>query len=411
LVDELTFEREKKVIFDTCWLYVGHESELTTPGQFHVRFAGGRELIFNRDMSGEVNAFLNSCPHRGARLCTEHQGLAKSFYCYYHGWTFNSDGTLRVLPDRDTSFAPNFNQDGRANMVAAPRLEDYRGLYFVNFDPEAISLFDYLGGSRAALDDAIDQGALGMEVIRGSQEYSTKANWKILAENGVDGNHAAALHASYFDYVRSVTPGAAGSSGASIVPGTAYDLGRGHALLEYEVPYPRVAGKWTPMLGEHTKDEVNEVLRQNSERLGSERAKRIANKARNLLIFPNLHLIDATGLTLRVSHPDTVDSTYVCSYGLGARGESETLRQFRVQNFMEFLGPGGFATPDDIEAMEQCQRSWRKNAGIAPWNDVSKGSLKTKDWTLDEEGSIRIFWLEWARRMGNPDLDPQRAWR
>jgi p-cumate 2,3-dioxygenase alpha subunit len=423
LIDEALFEHEKSAIFDTCWLYVGHESELTMPGKFHVRFAGGREIILNRDMSGTVNAFLNTCPHRGARLCTEQAGVAKSFYCYYHGWTFASEGGLRVLPDRESSFAPGFNRDGSADLVRVPRLESYRGLYFVCFDANTIPLADYLGRARSFIDDALDQGSDGMEIVPGTQEYAVKANWKLCAENGVDGNHPAALHASYFDYVKASTPGlapaarpnAAGPTpkGGSPVPGGTYDLGNGHVVLEYAVPWGRVAGKWSPAFGADTKADIEETLRRNSERLGVERAERLANMSRNLLIFPNLHLIDATGLTLRVSHPDTVDSTYMSSYALGARGESERVRALRLAHFVEFLGPGGLVSPDDIEAMEQCQRSYRKNAAFAPWNDVSKGSVNSVDGgRLDEEGNIRILWLEWARRIGEATLTgASRVWR
>ena len=31
----------------------------------------------------------------------------------------------------------------------------------------------------------------------------------------------------------------------------------------------------------------------------------------------------------------------------------------RLDSFLAFLGPGGFATPDDIEALESCQQGFR----------------------------------------------------
>ena len=47
-VDPAVLERERRLIFDRCWLYVGHESEVAKPGDFLTRSVGGRELIFVR---------------------------------------------------------------------------------------------------------------------------------------------------------------------------------------------------------------------------------------------------------------------------------------------------------------------------------------------------------------------------
>ena len=53
----------------------------------------------------------------------------------------------------------------------------------------------------------------------------------------------------------------------------------------------------------------------------------------------------------------------------------------------------GFATPDDVEALEQCQRGFR-NSGEAQWNDISKGMGK-EDPSYDDEAQMRAFWSNW----------------
>ncbi|MFM9981496.1 MAG: aromatic ring-hydroxylating dioxygenase subunit alpha, partial [Burkholderiales bacterium] len=68
----------------------------------------------------------------------------------------------------------------------------------------------------------------------------------------------------------------------------------------------------------------------------------------------------------------------------------------RLTNFLEFLGPGGFATPDDIEALESCQRAFAASRE-APWNDLSKGLGQAPDAT--DELPQRLFWLEWRDRL------------
>ncbi|MDE2440977.1 MAG: Rieske 2Fe-2S domain-containing protein, partial [Betaproteobacteria bacterium] len=72
-------ELERERIFDRAWLYLGHESELPNPNDFLTRSVAGRELIFNRNRKGEFQAFVNTCPHRGAQVVREPSGNAISF--------------------------------------------------------------------------------------------------------------------------------------------------------------------------------------------------------------------------------------------------------------------------------------------------------------------------------------------
>jgi len=51
--------------------------------------------------------------------------------------------------------------------------------------------------------------------------------------------------------------------------------------------------------------------------------------------------------------------------------ESAEHRVLRLDNFLTFLGPGGFATPDDVEMLESCQRGF-VNREVA-WSDISRG--------------------------------------
>ena len=70
-VSDDVFEREKRAIFDRCWVYVGHASEIKNPGDFKTRPVSGRPIIFCRDREGTVRALINCCRHRGALVCRE----------------------------------------------------------------------------------------------------------------------------------------------------------------------------------------------------------------------------------------------------------------------------------------------------------------------------------------------------
>src|SRR3546814_3230319 len=83
----------------------------------------------------------------------------------------------------------------------------------------------------------------------------------------------------------------------------------------------------------------------------------IANRNRNLVLFPNLVINDHISLTIRCTEPVAPDAMDVTVWGLAPEEEaSNTVAvKRRLTSFIEFLGPGGFATPDDIEALELCQ--------------------------------------------------------
>src|SRR3546814_4721338 len=76
---------------------------------------------------------------------------------------------------------------------------------------------------------------------------------------------------------------------------------------------------------------------------------RIAKQSRNMVIFPNLVINDVMAITVRTFWPTAPDYMEVNAWALAPVEESEWLRKFRLFNFTEFLGPGGFATPDDVE--------------------------------------------------------------
>jgi p-cumate 2,3-dioxygenase alpha subunit len=87
----------------------------------------------------------------------------------------------------------------------------------------------------------------------------------------------------------------------------------------------------------------------------------------------------------------------VNAWALAASDENDWRRKFRLFNFLEFLGPGGFATPDDVEALEKCQSGFKANQSL-PWNDISKGMHKENP-SYDDEHQMRAFWREWDRRL------------
>lgn len=388
---------EMDAIFSKCWLFVGHDSEIRKPNDFFTRRIAGRPVIFLRDREGTVRCLLNICPHRGAQVCRQRSGSARLFSCIYHGWAFENTGKVISIAEADTYHA-QFNAPGcnagLNDMVPVPRFESYRGLWFLNYDPHAVSLHAYLGGAREYIDIVMDQADEGMRVVGETQEYSARANWKLLAENSTDILHVVTLHPTYLDMVKT---NSAGTMVRGKVVGKSVDLGNGHAVVEREASYGRPIAQWIPMWGPEAKVEIDAIYARLVERYGEERAKRMATGARNLLVFPNLVINDIMSVTLRTFQPAAVDYMEVSVWAI-APGEEfgKPALERRLTNFLEFLGPGGFATPDDIEALESCQRAFAASRE-APWNDLSKGLGREPDAT--DELPQRVFWLEWRDRL------------
>ena len=394
------FDAEYDTIFNQCWLYLGHESEVAKNGDFVRRVVAKRNLIFNRDMTGKLNAFLNSCPHRGAEVCREHKGNAKHFQCFYHGWISAANGELKSQPGADR-YCATFKQQQRGNLVPVARFANYRGLCFVNFDAKAGSLEDYLGNARDYLDLAIDQSEAGLTVVSGMQEYAIRANWKLLVENSNDGYHAATTHATYLDYLANTH--AKGMNKVAL-EGIACDLGNGHAVVEYTAPWGRPIANWIPAWGEEGKVEMHAIHARLLALHGKDKTDRMCFKNRNLLIFPNLVVNDIMALTFRTFYPLAPNHMHVTGWAMAPAEESAWARKYRLDNFLEFLGPGGFATPDDVEALESCQSGYQNAAEAgAGWNDLSKGMEAGigvgQTASYDDESQMRAFWSEWHRRV------------
>ncbi|MEZ1668978.1 aromatic ring-hydroxylating oxygenase subunit alpha [Pseudomonas aeruginosa] len=395
--DDIMSEEYRKV-FDKCWLYLGHESELAKPGDFVTRTVAKRNILFTRDTKGQLNAFLNTCPHRGATVCRESAGNSKNFQCFYHGWVFGCDGKLKSQPGKE-SYGDDFNCDGSSDLRPVPRFDSYAGFCFISFDSNIQSLPDYLAGAKEYLDLISNHSESGMGIVEGAQEYAIRANWKLLVENSIDGYHAATTHASYLDYLLNTNGGLTNVA----LEGKSYDLGNGHAVLEYSAPWGRPVAQWIPLFGEDGKREMDAIYARLVELHGKDMADRIAFKNRNMLIYPNLVINDIMAVTVRTFYPLEPGHMHINGWALAPKNESEWARKYRLYNFLEFLGPGGFATPDDVEALEACQNGFQ-NHQLVEWNDISKG-MGLESPAYDDELQMRVFWSRWNQQMTQEDAE------
>lgn len=173
-------ELEKERIFGRSWVYIGHESEITEPGDYVRRYVVDSPFIFVRGDDDEIRVLFDACAHRGTKVCRAQRGNTSHFRCPYHGWTYDSTGDL-VGVWRETDGYPDMDKD--ENGLAKPRFDSYQGMYFACMDENTPPLEEWLGDMKWYLDLYLGMTEEGLEVLGEPHEYTIPVNWKIGPEN------------------------------------------------------------------------------------------------------------------------------------------------------------------------------------------------------------------------------------
>ena len=184
-------ELEKEKLFMKDWLMVGRIEEFPDPGDYRVIDIIGEQIIICRDQDGGLNALSNVCRHRGVAVA-EGEGNKSEFMCPFHAWTYDLTGQLIAAPDADKFSAFDFS----ACRLPSLKIDTWAGFIFINLDPNAPSLADFLDadGVREAA------GFLRAEDTRlvDSYTYILECNWKMMVENNIDMYHLNVIHAGSF---------------------------------------------------------------------------------------------------------------------------------------------------------------------------------------------------------------------
>jgi p-cumate 2,3-dioxygenase alpha subunit len=403
MVEPGILEQEREKIFDKCWLYVGHESELQNVHDFRTRRVGGRPVIFTRSSENNINVLVNVCTHRGMILETRKEGNGRNMRCFYHGWSFNTDGKLTSMPQEE-DYPDGWKKSERC-LPRPPHVDSYRGFWFLCWDKDqSESLFDYLANATDYIDLVADQSDTMMQIAGGSHLYSMHANWKLLAENSADGYHAMTTHNRYIQMISaSGADFKKRTGGGKGLGGGAADLGNGHAAVgaSDHSKGDRPAGLARAFHSEEAGKDYKERRQHLAEKYGEEWTDRILG-GRNVVIFPNLVIVDlGMGCTVRTFYPEEPGYMEITSWELSPPEITDTLSDARKSDFLTFWGPAGLATPDDVEALSRCQKGFASYK-IDPWSDLSRGMDKEHPASTDEL-QMRVFWRKYNELMtGEP---------
>jgi phenylpropionate dioxygenase-like ring-hydroxylating dioxygenase large terminal subunit len=189
------FDLERTELFLNHWQIAGHVSDIPGPGDWMTfDFLDERALVI-RDRDSAVRAFHNLCRHRGARLVAGESGRCRSaLVCPFHGWVYNTDGTLRG-PSRPETFG-DFD---RSEFGLKPvEMEIWNGFVFLRFNPGPQPPVKTLLAPFAA-----DFAAYGAADFLPATEYAWTAtlpvNWKSVRDVDNEGYHVAMAHPALQD--------------------------------------------------------------------------------------------------------------------------------------------------------------------------------------------------------------------
>ena len=176
---------DRELILAKSWQYIGHESQITQPGDFLVDDIIGYPILVGRNQTNQILCFSNVCRHRGGPLASK-SGSSRMLRCMYHAWTYNLDGALVGTPRFDG--VENFNKD--ECKLPRYRIESYEGFLFVNFSGDAPPLAEHLAGIKEKINP-ID---LSQMRFHKRIAYTVKANWKVYIDNYMEGYHILPVH-------------------------------------------------------------------------------------------------------------------------------------------------------------------------------------------------------------------------
>ncbi|HEY0295039.1 MAG TPA: Rieske 2Fe-2S domain-containing protein [Bordetella sp.] len=418
---EALFQYELKYIFRRAWLMVGHESLIPKPDDYFVSRMGKDSVIVTRDRVGQIHVLLNSCAHRGMKLCRYDSGNNRAFSCPYHGWSYSTDGKLVEapgglvgVPGYDTYYKKELDKNAWG-LKRVPSVHNYKGTIWASWDPDAPPLLDYLGGMKIYLDSLLDhrdgrEG--GSEVVGGIQKWRVGCNWKFPPENFIGDKHHDISHRSADLVGVGPSPGKGRRDLTSKRMCVAFpDLGHGAiARLPHFEEFDYVPQyKGVPVLEEYF------------EQVHQDRVRNLGHKMRvtphaTATVFPNMSFHALQPRSIGLFHPISPTETEIWRIYLTDADAPPEVKAATHHYNISYHGPAGMAESDDMEnwscATESCigptagEMDFNYQMGLGHAEKVPH--LNDAVYSDFSEEGARAFYRQWGRFMQRLDWDELR---
>ena len=177
-------------LFKRLPLMLALGGELRGPSTYKAMTVMDVPVLITRDAEGAIHAFVNQCSHRGAVVVEDGCGASRRFACPYHNWTYDTQGQLVGVTDREF-----FGDIDPASMGLTPLpVEERAGLVFVILTPGApMDIDEHLCG----YDRVLDFFGFGDWHLVSRKELAGP-NWKIAYDGYLDFYHLPFLHRNSF---------------------------------------------------------------------------------------------------------------------------------------------------------------------------------------------------------------------
>jgi len=392
--DPSIFAEELEKIWYRTWVFVGHESEVSQPNDYVRKKLGPQDVIMTRDREGQIHLLLNRCAHRGNQVCDDAKGNSGTFRCPYHGWTFRNNGELIGFP----FFKGYGERKLDLAMGRVPRVDSYGGFVFGSFAADGPSLIEHLGDAAGEIDRLTRLSPEGrVELTAGWLQHTSRANWKLLAENETDGYHPQFVHGSIFGVTGSTIGPLYSDSSTAVTR----DLGNGHSENDLRPEFRKFAEpmRWFGTTESRVPDYVAAIRAKH----GADAERILIEGGPHVMIFPNLFIAE-----IQVFNIQPVSASECVQYSTAVQlaGAPELNRRM-VSQCVGSVGPAGMLLADDTEMYERNQQGLE--ALTPEWLDVRRGIHRE---TFDEKGhpvgsatdetGMRGFWSHYKNLMETP---------
>jgi phenylpropionate dioxygenase-like ring-hydroxylating dioxygenase large terminal subunit len=407
------YRQELEQLFTRTWLFVGHESLIPNPGDFYTSRMGEESVILCRDKLGIIHVFLNSCRHRGMKICRYEQGNASLFTCPYHSWTYTTDGKLQGVPLYRSLYEGVLDR-ADWSLVEVAKLAFYKGTVWATWDPNAPDLETYLGDARMHLDLALDcrDGREGGSEVIGVHKWIFPANWKFAAENFLGDTYHNPSHRSV-DLIGIGPSAMAGKRGRrdnelEKAQHIWVSFAQGHGVHSAIQPADFEFGEAF---------QANPIVQDYFRHCHEERKRRLGDRARLVpfvgTIFPNTSYHGGQPRGLCTWHPHSPTETEAWRFFLVDADAPAEVKDFLRHYYMRYSGPAGMTEQDDMENWLYATRASQGTiARRYPFNYQQSLHTAQRDDPVPGEVSTQItehiargFYRSWAAYIAGASWD------
>ncbi len=180
------FDLEMKKMWRKVWQFACRAEQMPEVGDYVVYDIGRYSILITRAEDG-LKAYFNSCLHRGTKLKPSGTaGWSASIQCPFHGWDWQLDGSVKNIPCR-WDFP---HVDDETNRLREVRVESWNGFVFINMDPEAAPLTDYL----EIVPEHWAKWDMTKWYVHTHVQKELPGNWKLSQEAFMEAYHTPIAH-------------------------------------------------------------------------------------------------------------------------------------------------------------------------------------------------------------------------